>query len=204
MLGVEVGEGSANTWLTLAVHGNHGLTAAVAAAFFTVFAAAEALARIFGGPLVDRIGRVATVRYTTALGVAGMALFILGNDPWLVLAGVVLWAVGVSMGFPLGMSAAAGGGANAAARVSVVAAIGYFANLAAPPAIGALAEHSGLLDALWIVAACLLGAYGLAGSLRPVTAASPPSAEQDRPRQRRGAPPPPPPAPVLGTEPASE
>ena len=53
MLGVEVGEGSANTWLTLAVHNNHGLTAAIAAGFFTVFAGAEALARIFGGPIVD-------------------------------------------------------------------------------------------------------------------------------------------------------
>jgi MFS family permease len=202
MLGVEVGEGSANTWLTLAVHGNHGLTTAVAAAFFTVFAAAEALARIFGGPLVDRIGRVATVRSTTALGVVGMVLFIAGGDQWLVLAGIVLWAVGVSMGFPLGMSAAAGDGANAAARLSVVAAIGYFANLAAPPAIGALAEHSGLLDALWIVAACMFGACLLAGSLRPVTATPPPRVEQDGPRQRRGAPPSP--TSRLGTEPAGE
>ncbi len=42
MLGVELGEGSANNWLTLAVRNDHGQTAAVAALFFTAFAACEA------------------------------------------------------------------------------------------------------------------------------------------------------------------
>jgi len=112
MLGVELGEGSANNWLTLAVRNDHGQTAAVAALFFTAFAITEATARIFGGPVVDRLGRVRTIRFTTAVGVVGVALFILGHSPWVVLAGVLLWAVGVSMGFPLGMSAAAASGTN--------------------------------------------------------------------------------------------
>ena len=46
---------------------------------FTAFAAGEAFARIFGGPVVDRLGRVHTLRYTTALGVLGVVLFILGG-----------------------------------------------------------------------------------------------------------------------------
>ena len=58
LLGVELGEGSANNWLTLAVRNDHGQTAAIAALFFTAFATGEALARIFGGPVVDRLGRV--------------------------------------------------------------------------------------------------------------------------------------------------
>src|SRR3984885_7684388 len=57
MLGVELGEGSANSWLTLAVRTDHGQSAAVAALFFTAFAAGEALTRIFAGPVVDRLGR---------------------------------------------------------------------------------------------------------------------------------------------------
>ena len=44
------------------------------------------------------------------------------------------------MGFPLGMSAAADSGPNPAAQVSVVASIGYLANLAGPPAIGFLSQ----------------------------------------------------------------
>lgn len=168
MLGVELGEGSANSWMTLAVHDNHDQTAAVAALFFTVFAVGEALTRIFGGPVVDRLGRVWTIRYTTALGAIGIVLFILGGNVWLILIGVLMWAVGVSMGFPLGMSAAAESGPNPAARVSVVASVGYFANLAGPPVIGALAEKVGLLNSLWLVVLFMLAAFAVAGALRPV------------------------------------
>jgi MFS family permease len=176
MLGVELGEGAANNWLTLAVRNNHGQTAAVAALFFTAFAAGEGLTRIFGGPIVDRLGRVRTVRVTTALGVVGVALFIQAGNVWIVLAGVLLWAVGVSMGFPLGMSAAAESGPDPAARVSVVASIGYFANLAGPPAIGVLAQSAGLLSALWLIAALFLTAFAAAGSLRPRSAVPRPAA----------------------------
>lgn len=166
MLGVELAEGSANSWMTLSVHDDHGQTATVAALFFTAFAVGEALTRILGGPVVDRLGRVATVRWTTAIGVVGVVLFIVGGNAWIVLAGVLLWAVGVSMGFPLGMSAAAESGPNPAARVSVVASIAYFANLAGPPAIGVLAQNVGLLGALWVVALLLVAAFACAGSLR--------------------------------------
>jgi MFS family permease len=167
MLGVELGEGSANSWLTLAVRNNHGQTAAVAALFFTAFAAGEGLTRIFAGPVVDRLGRVLAIRLTTALGVIGIVAFIVAGNRWIVLAGVVLWAVGVSMGFPLGMSAAAESGPDPAARISVVASIGYFANLAGPPAIGALAQSAGLLNSLWLIAALFVAAFAAAGSLRP-------------------------------------
>jgi MFS family permease len=167
MLGVELGEGSANNWLALAVRNNHGQTATVAALFLAVFAAGEALARIFGGPIVDRLGRVRTIRVTTALGVVGVVLFIQAGNVWIVLAGVLLWAVGVSMGFPLGMSAAAESGPDPAARVSVVASIGYFANLAGPPAIGVLAQSAGLLSAMWLIVALFFIAFAAAGSLRP-------------------------------------
>jgi MFS family permease len=166
MLGVELGEGSANSWLVLAVHTDHGQSAAVAALFLTVFAGGEALARIFGGPVVDRLGRVNTIRCTTALGVLGMVAFILGGNGWTVLVGVLLWAVGVSMGFPLGMSAAAESGPDPAARVSVVASVGYFGNVVGPPVIGALAASAGLLNALWLLVALCLAAFVVAGSLR--------------------------------------
>jgi MFS family permease len=166
MLGVEFGEGSANNWLTLAVRNGHGQTAAVSALFFTAFAAGEALARIFGSPVVDRLGRVRTVRATTTLGVLGMVLFIQAGNRWIVLAGVLLWAVGVSMGFPLGMSAAAESGPDSAARVSVVASVGYFANLAGPPAIGVLAQSVGLLRSLWLIVVLFLAAFVAAGSFR--------------------------------------
>ena len=155
MLGVELGEGTANNWLTLAVRAGHDQSDAVAALFFVAFAVSETIARVAGGPVVDRIGRVRAVRVTTALGVVGMLIFIFAGPAWLILVGTLPWAVGVSMGFPLGMSAAADSGPNPAARVSVVASIGYLANLAGPPAIGFLSQATGLLNALWLVIALL-------------------------------------------------
>lgn len=165
MLGVELGEGSANSWLTLAVRDGHGQTDAIAALFFVAFAVGETTARVVGGPLVDRVGRVRTVRLTTALGIVGLLLFIFGGPAWVVLVGTVLWAVGVSMGFPLGMSAAAERGPNPAAQVSVVASIGYLANLGGPPVIGALSDRFGLLGALWLVVALLAVGFAVAGAL---------------------------------------
>jgi MFS family permease len=166
MLGVELGEGTSNSWLTLAVHDGHKQTEAVAALFFTVFAIGETTARVAGGPLVDRIGRVWTIRATTAIGVVGLLLFIFGTPAWVVLIGTVLWAVGVSMGFPLGMSAAADSGPNPAARVSVVASVGYLANLGGPPVIGFLSESFGLLNAFWLVIVLLAVGFFAAGALR--------------------------------------
>lgn len=166
MFGVELGEGTANSWLTLAVRDGHRRTDAVAALFFVAFAAGETVARVVGGPLVDRLGRVRTVRVTTALGAVGVLLFVTSGPAWLILSGTVLWSVGVSMGFPLGMSVAAESGANPAARVSVVASIGYLANLGGPPFIGFLSQRVGLLDAFWLVAVLFVVGFMAAGSFR--------------------------------------
>ena len=166
MLGVELGEGTANSWLTLAVRDGHHRPGAVAALFYVAFAVGETLARVVGGPLVDRFGRVLAVRCTTALGVIGIFVFIVATPAWLILIGTLLWAVGVSLGFPLGMSAAAESGANPAARVSLVASIGYLANLAGPPLIGFLSQTIGLLHALWAVVALLAIGFAASEALR--------------------------------------
>jgi MFS family permease len=166
LLGVEFGEGSANNWLSLAVKQDHGQSAAIAALFMTLFAVSEAATRTVAGPLVDRFGRVRILRYTTAVGVAGVAMFVLAHVIWVVAIGVVLWAIGVSMGFPLGMSAAAEGD-DPATQVSVAASIGYQASLIGPPVIGFLAESAGLLSSLWLLAILFVAAFAAAGSLRP-------------------------------------
>ena len=167
MLGAELGEGSANNWLTLGAVQGHGQRESVAALSFTVFAISETTVRVLGGPLVQRIGRVNAVRITTALGALGLVAFILGEAPWLVLVGTVLWAVGVSMGFPLGTSAAAEGDGDPAARVSVVSSLGYLANLAGPPIVGFLSQGVGLLGAFWLLAAFLVVALLAAPALAP-------------------------------------
>jgi MFS family permease len=65
------------------------------------------------------------------------------------------------------MSAAADDGSFAAARVSVVASIGYTAFLAGPPLIGLLADRVGVLRALLVIIATLVLSFAVTGSTRP-------------------------------------
>ena len=78
-------------------------------------------------------------------------MFILVPIPIVPRRRVVLWGLGAALGFPVGMSAAADDPARAAARVSAVATIGYFAFLVGPPLIGFIGDHIGLLNALLVV-----------------------------------------------------
>lgn len=177
MLGMAFGEGSANDWISLAVVDGHGQANSVGALVFGFFVVAMTVGRVVGGPIVDRIGRVNAIRITAGMGAVGLVLFIVGGPMWLVVIGTVLWGFGVSLGFPLGMSAAADGTANPAARVSAVAIIGYCAFLAGPPLIGFLGQHFGLLNALFLVLALLVAAFLAAPAVRPV----------DAPAERRAA-----------------
>ena len=80
-------------------------------------------------------------------------------------------ASGASLGFPVGMSAAADDPARAPARVSVVASIGYTAFLAGPPLIGLLAESAGIQRALLVAVAALVLGLLAAGAARPLSPA---------------------------------
>jgi cyanate permease len=99
------------------------------------------------------------------LAVAGLALFVFGHWTPLAFVGVLLWGAGVSLGFPVGMSAGADEPAHAAARVSVIASIGYCAFLAGPPLIGFLGQQFTVLRALTAVAVLLAVAALLAGNV---------------------------------------
>ena len=79
----------------------------------------------------------------------------------------MLWGVGLSLGFPVGMSAGADEPEMAAARVSVIASIGYCAFLGGPPLVGFLGEQSSVLRALTAVAVLLGVAILIAGAIRP-------------------------------------
>jgi cyanate permease len=86
----------------------------------------------------------------------GVLLIVFGGNVVLVVLGIVLWGLGASLGFPVGMSAAADDPRRAAARVSVVSTVGYAAFLAGPPLLGFVADHVGTLNALLVVVVVLI------------------------------------------------
>jgi MFS family permease len=151
MLGMAFAEGSANDWLALAVVDGHEQSNTTGALVYGVFVTAMTVGRIVGGPLIDRFGRVPVLQVSAGAAIAGLVLFILTPVTGLMVLGTVLWGLGASLGFPVGMSAAADDSKRAAARVSAVAMIGYCAFLVGPPLIGILGDAIGLLNALFVV-----------------------------------------------------
>jgi cyanate permease len=93
---------------------------------------------------------------------------VLGPHPLVVALGILVWGLGASLGFPVGMSAAADDSRRSAARVSVVSTIGYSAFLAGPPLLGLVGDHVGTLDALLVVAVLMVPAFLSASAARPV------------------------------------
>jgi len=172
VLGMTFAEGSANDWLALASVDGHSLSNTDGAIVFGVFVAAMTVGRVIGGPLLDRFGRVLVLRTCAGIGIAGLVLFILAPNTPLVFIGTILWGIGASLGFPVGMSAAADDTKNAAARVSAVAIIGYGAFLVGPPVLGLLGEAWGILNALYLVLVLMVLAGLAAPAARPAASVS--------------------------------
>lgn len=168
MLGMAFAEGGANDWIALGTEQGHGFASGTGAVALAVFSVGMTVVRIFGGPLVDRFGRVAVLRILAVAAASGILLFILGPNLPLVLVGAALWGIGASLGFPLGMSAAADDPAKAAARVSAAATIGYVAFLGGPPVLGFISEHIGLLNTLFILVALVVASGLFSGAARPL------------------------------------
>lgn len=158
VLALAMTEGTANDWLAVALVDGHDVSHAVGVAGFAVFVLAMTVGRFAGTGLIDRFGRVVVLWGTMALAGAGVLLIVLADQPALVVVGIVLWGVGASLGFPVGMSAAADDPVRAASRVSVVSTIGYAAFLAGPPLLGFVGDEVGTLKALLVVAVLLMPA----------------------------------------------
>ncbi|MDF2050274.1 MFS transporter [Arthrobacter sp. Cr_A7] len=159
VLGLALAEGAAGDWVALALADGHGQTDAAGAAGYGLFVTFMTIGRFAGTLVLDRFGRVPVMRWCAALAVFGLGVFVFAPVPWLAFAGLAVWGLGASLGFPVGMSAAADDPGKAAARVSVVSTIGYGAFLCGPPLLGLLAEHVGILHSLLAVMVMLVVSF---------------------------------------------
>ena len=166
-LGMAFAEGSANDWLALAIVDGRDQTNAVGALWFGFFTLGMMTGRIGGVYLLDKFGRVPVLQWSAAMAIAGLALVILVEQPVLSGLGALMWGLGSSLGFPVGMSAAADNPEGSAARVSAVATVAYGAFLIGPPLIGGLGESIGILAALWVVVGVIVLAFFAAPAAKP-------------------------------------
>ncbi len=145
-------EGSANDWMAVAFVDGHDVSKTLGVLALAVFLTAMTIGRLAGTFLLDKYGRMRVLYLMFGAAIIGSLLVVFGNAP-VAFAGAAIWGIGSSLGFPVGMSAAADDPARAPMRISVVATIGYTAFLAGPPVLGFLGDHVGILHALLLVSA---------------------------------------------------
>lgn len=177
VLGMAFTEGSSNDWLSYAMVHGHATSRTVGALVYSVFVCAMTLGRLTGVRFLDRFGRVVVLRSTAVLAVVGLLLFIFVPVFWVDIVGVVFWGLGASLGFPVGMSAAADDPHTAAARLSAVSTIGYTAFLVGPPVLGFLGSQFGILHALLLVLVLAAMAGVASAAARPRGPAAPAAGE---------------------------
>jgi MFS family permease len=160
-------EGVANEWFGQALVYGYDQSQAVGAIGLWVFVSTMTLGRTFGTTVIDRWGRVLTLRLSALAAALGITLVVVG--PWLgiALVGGALWGLGTALGFPMGMSAAADDPTWAAPRLGVVASIGYLAFLGGPPLVGFIADDVGVRRAIAVVLVALFLIAVLAPVERP-------------------------------------
>lgn len=168
VLGFAFIEGSATDWIAVAMVDGHSTSEVLGAIAFGLFVTAMTLGRLCGGTALQRWGRVPVLRATALITLAGLLVVLLSGSTAVALVGASLWGLGASLGFPVGMSAAADDPVRAAARVSVVSSIGYTGFLAGPPLIGLLADSAGILRALLVVLGALALGLLVSGASQPL------------------------------------
>jgi len=166
-LGMAFAEGSANDWLALAIVDGRDQTNAVGALWFGFFTVGMMAGRVGGVYLLDKFGRVPVLQGSAAMAIVGLSFVILIEQPILSGLGALMWGLGSSLGFPVGMSAAADNPQGSAARVSAVATVAYGAFLIGPPLIGGLGDSFGILPALWVVVGVIILAFFAAPAAKP-------------------------------------
>jgi MFS family permease len=160
-------EGTANDWMAVAFGDGHDVTTSMGVLALAVFLVFMTAGRIGGTKVLDRHGRVPVLRVLFGCALVGSLMVVFGGTA-LAYAGAAVWGLGASLGFPVGMSAAADEPQRAALRLSVVATIGYGAFLAGPAVIGFVGDYVGVLRALSIVSVVSALAFMVIPAAQPL------------------------------------
>lgn len=184
VFGITITEGAMADWSAIYLRTTFGADPVTAGIGYSVFALLVAAGRFSGDYLRARLGAVTLARLFGALGVVGVVLLALAPNSLVALAGFAIVGIGVSVGFPLAVAAAAAlPGASPSRNVAVLSFIALLGFLIGPPIIGFIAEHWALRTGLAALLPVLLLSFALTSRLRsskPVDPAHGPEASAER------------------------
>lgn len=180
VFGITMTEGAMADWSAIFLRDALNAEGGLVGLGYSVFAFMVAAGRFGGDFLKRRLGSVNTARLCGTLAVLGAALLFLAPSVEIALIGFGTIGIGVSVGFPLAVTAAAGIGDRAAsANVAVLSFVALTGFLIGPPLIGFVAEHSDIRFGVACVIPMLVVSLFLTGRLtpRPVQPAHNPEAQ---------------------------
>jgi MFS family permease len=147
-------EGGIADWSAIYLRDVFGAEPPVTGFAFTAFGLIMALGRLAGDWLSVRYGAVTMARICCSIGLVGLLAMVFAVEPILVIIGAGLTGFGVSIVFPLAVTAAASREGSAAANVAALSLLSFTGFLIGPPMVGFAAELGGLRIGM----ATLLGA----------------------------------------------
>ncbi|WP_429809643.1 MFS transporter [Ensifer sp. B1-9] len=170
VFGITMTEGAVADWSAVFLRDVYGLSGASAGFGYSIFAFMVAAGRFAGDRLKASYGPVAVARACGIASVTGLVLVVISPAAWAALAGFAAMGFGVSVGFPLAVTAAADQKDRpAAASVAILSFIALLGFLLGPPLIGLVAEHSDMRFGLGVLVPFLVTSLLLTGRLKPAT-----------------------------------
>jgi fucose permease len=147
-----VAEGAMYDWSVLYLRQELGAPARIASLGYASFSGAMAAGRFGGDWVRARVAPATLLRWSGALGAAGMALALAVPHPLAALVGFALVGLGFANIVPVLFSAAGQlPGIAPAHGIAAVSSVGYFGMMAGPPLIGFIAEGRSLTAGLLVV-----------------------------------------------------
>ncbi len=181
-------ETAGNDWSAVYMHWVLHASQAKAALATGVFAGSMATGRLVGDAVIRRTGPRLCVQICGLLGTAGCLLVAVSASTGAALAGFLLIGIGVSVVIPLVFAAAGNSGPSPALGVAGVATVSYGAGLAAPSAMGGIADVSSLRVAFAVAALLACAVVVGAGLLeRPASPTARPEPAPEQAVRRRSA-----------------
>lgn len=162
---LEASEGAVNDWSSIGLVDSFKAPESMANLAPTVFAAAMIVSRILGPWVIERLGNMVSLYLTLLVSALGILLYSLSPVLLISLIGTGVWGIGAALGVPIVTTLATRDPSMAAQRASVISTAYYGVSWIIPPAIGFLADHTGVRPALLPLALILVLATLL---VRPV------------------------------------
>lgn len=161
-----IAELSAGTWMPIALE-RSGYSAADAANALGLFWITITITRAVGGFIVDRIGRFGTILLSTLVTSVGISIFIfdaLIHQPYL---GLILWACGIALGFPMAANALSDNAERSPFRINLMITLVYISSISVGPLLGSIGQTFGLYVAFGVPLVMMLTSAALSGRTKP-------------------------------------